>query len=601
MAPPDTFANYPLPIEGPAVDYEPRGPSKILVLKGLPLKLASAIVPHSSMLQRLSGSLLGLDMIHKIDGLDKIPGTSQANVTPLGPRRDMVEFGPDLLRPRFPHSTARYYSIADYHELYKSGQVTPLQVIKALLPLTKPSKGTTRPPYHDAWAAWLGKEYVAIEAARASTQRYAAGKPLSVLDGVPVGVKDDIAVEGYITQFGLKYDASAACFKDKEKSLWPIRKWQDAGAIVIGKLRLQQYGGDMSGLNVIHGTPTNHLNTAYCPGGSSSGPSSAVCSGIIPVAMATDGFGSVRGPASFCGVYALKPSHDRTVAMNCSSGTIGAMAANVADLIIAYRLMSQPDPECPIQGQFAVSVPPDPTAKKVLGVFGDWWKQADGCVSRACHAALDWFVAERSYELVDISIPFLTEALMASVVEMMFVIEQIFRHGGSNAADRFSLLEPPTKLTFAVTSAQASAVYLAKVNALRTLLMRHMAFLFQKHPGLIIVTPTTPMAGLPRCPIDEAYNKNDINLIFQIHVYTFLSSYTGTPSLSAPVAYVDPKQGVGKLPVGLMATGEWGSEEQLLSWAAEAEEYLHCFYPEGRRRPASWLDVMGLVRGAKGE
>ncbi|PHH58509.1 hypothetical protein CDD81_5546 [Ophiocordyceps australis] len=601
MAPPETFANYPPPTEGPAVSYEPRKSLKLPVVRGLWLLLASEIVTRSSMLQRLLWNHLGFDVVHKIDGLDELPATLQPTVTPLGPRRGMVEFGPDLLRARFPHSPARYYSIADYHELYKSGEVTPLQLLEALLPLTKPSEGTAGPPYHDAWVDWHGKEHLALEAARASTQRYAAGKPLSILDGVPVGVKDDIAVEGYISHWGLKYDASVACFKAQEKSEWPVRKWQEAGAIVIGKLVMHQLGGETNGPNVAHGTPTNHLNTAYYPGVTSSGPASALCSGMITVAMGTDAGGSVRIPSSFCGIYGLKPSHDRTVAMNSSSYTIGPMAANVADLTIAYRLMAQPDPECRIQGQFAVSTPPDASAKKVLGVFGDWWKQADGCVVHACQAALDWFVAERGYELVDISVPFLSEGSMALIAHYLVENAQAIRHRASNVADGLSLLGPVGKMNLFTAAAQVSALDLAKNNALRTLMMRHVAFLFQKHPGLIIMTPTMPMAGWPRKPGDEAYGVSDFNTGVRSTMYTFLSNFTGIPSLSAPVAYVDATQGEGKLPVGLMAMGEWGSEEQLLSWAAEAEEYLHCVYADGRRRPASWLDVMGLVRTVKEE
>ena len=81
-------------------------------------------------------------------------------------------------------------------------------------------------------------------------------------------------------------------------------------------------------------------------------------------------------------------------------------------------------------------------------------------------------------------------------------------------------------------------------------------------------------------------------------LYTFLANMTGLPAVSAPVGYVDPEQGEGRLPIGLMAVGEWGCEEQLLGWAKEVEDYLHEKYDGGRVRPKSWLDVL---RAAKTE
>lgn len=106
------------------------------------------------------------------------------------------------------------------------------------------------------------------------------------------------------------------------------------------------------------------------------------------------------------------------------------------------------------------------------------------------------------------------------------------------------------------------------------------------------------MIGWPIVPGDEAYGMSDTNTTIRNMLYVFLANLTGTPSLSAPVGYVDPDQGEGKLPIGLMATGEWGSEEHLLAWAGEVEEYLHNATEFGRRRPSEWLDVVDLVKGA---
>jgi Asp-tRNA(Asn)/Glu-tRNA(Gln) amidotransferase A subunit family amidase len=149
----------------------------------------------------------------------------------------MLDFEPELLTSKYASSNARYYSISDYHELYKSGKTTPLKVVETLLSLT-----TGSGKYSDAWADAHGAEKLALEAAKASTERWAAGNPIGVLDGVPIGVKDDTDVEGYINHTGMKYNSSLACFAVKKESLWPVKKLQEAGAVVLGKNKMHELG-----------------------------------------------------------------------------------------------------------------------------------------------------------------------------------------------------------------------------------------------------------------------------------------------------------------------------------------------------------------------
>lgn len=342
------------------------------------------------------------------------------------------------------------------------------------------------------------------------------------------------------------------------------------------------------------GTPTNRLNEAYYPGGSSSGAASALAAGLVPICVGTDAGGSVRIPASWNGLYGLKTSHHRTGFMNSTICITGPLAANVADLRLAYRLMAQPNPECSIQRRFGQSMPPPASAKPVLGFFKQWWEQADPAVYEACKQALDWFTSSRGYDLVEISIPLLGEAQLAHALIGLTELAESARRRTLNPADWLTPCGPAAKVLLSVASQTGAADWL-KANAMRTLVMRHLASLFQKHAGLLILTPTTPFAGWPKRPGDETYGLSDGDMTLRSILYVFLANLTGTPSLSAPVAYVEPEQGDGKLAVSLLATGEWGSEEQLLAWAADAEEYLHCVYQGGRRKPPSWVDVMDLA------
>lgn len=153
----------------------------------------------------------------------------------------MIELGPNLLTAKQRKQDTHYYSASDYHAMYKSGKVTPLQVTQVLLELTS-SASKTASIYQDAWADTYGADKIALEAAQASTERYAAGTPLGILDGVPIGVKDDISVKGYVNHEGMKYQKGIKFFNTREESLWPIQKLQEAGAVVIGKNRMQELG-----------------------------------------------------------------------------------------------------------------------------------------------------------------------------------------------------------------------------------------------------------------------------------------------------------------------------------------------------------------------
>jgi Asp-tRNA(Asn)/Glu-tRNA(Gln) amidotransferase A subunit family amidase len=130
------------------------------------------------------------------------------------------------------------------------------------------------------------------------------------------------------------------------------------------------------------------------------------------------------------------------------------------------------------------------------------------------------------------------------------------------------------------------------------MLMQHLAFLYQKYPGLIILTPTTPMNGWAIAKeVDLKYGITDGNTSIRNMEYVWLANFCGNPAISCPVGYAEPAKGKGRIPVGLMAMGEWGAEDQLLDWGKECEGYLNGVYPGGRQRPANWEDVVVLAQG----
>ena len=112
----------------------------------------------------------------------------------------MLDLEPELCQPQPTGLAGRFLSVADYHELYKSGVVTPVNVVSEMLRLMNPVHEPVS-PYAAAWTQTHPHE--ALDAAQASAERWAAGKPLSFVDGVPFGVKDDLAVEGFVSRMGM--------------------------------------------------------------------------------------------------------------------------------------------------------------------------------------------------------------------------------------------------------------------------------------------------------------------------------------------------------------------------------------------------------------
>ncbi|KAI1471129.1 amidase signature enzyme [Daldinia caldariorum] len=591
------FSGYPLAKEGPDTAYIP-AQDKNPPLRGLTLVIAAKLLNYFPSLAKASWKNAKLGCLKDIPELDPYDWHLQPIVTPLiadGVVQTKAEITPDLYERHPDDIAGRFFSAADYHELFKSGKLTPLHVAKAILPLI--TKGQNPPAkYESAWS--VVKEDLVLEAAKKSTERYAAGQPLSVLDGVPIGVKDDTDVEGYISHVGRPFDPSDPFFQPATSTIWPVAQLVASGAIIIGKQVMHELGSDVSGCNPHWGTPINWNNKSYYPGGSSSGGGSAISSGLVPISIGTDAGGSIRVPASFNGAYGLKPTLHRTYTMRSSICAIGPLAATAKDLTIAYRLMTAPNPEDPIQGAFALSVPPSPSAKKTIGIYHEWFNQASPDVLDAAKKAIAYFKEKLGYEVVDIKIPYVQEAQYAHGA---WALTEAISNHTSHAVDKtrpFAGLNSCNQLLLAMASC-TSATDLLRYGQMRGLLMGHLAFLWKKYPGLLVLTPTVPEAGWPIHPGDQAYGFSDGNLTMRNMMYIWLANSTGCPAVTAPVGYVDPDQGEGKLPVGLMAMGEWGAEEQLLAWATEAETYVNEVYEGGRYRPQEWADVVELGKAVE--
>ncbi len=221
------------------------------------------------------------------------------------------------------YPASRYYSIADYHALYLSGELTPTEVATALLPLIR-RDGTRSGAHAHAW--FDTKDDLVLRAAAASTLRYQTKSHRGPLDGVPTAVKDEYALDEYATGLGSVNDYTGETLEDGSATSWPARKLEEAGCLLLGKLHMVEFGLDTPGSNPNHPLLPNPYNAGYYTGGSSSGSAYAVAAGLIPIALGSDGGGSIRIPAAFCSVYGLKPTHGRVSYQNVTNTFVGQEA-----------------------------------------------------------------------------------------------------------------------------------------------------------------------------------------------------------------------------------------------------------------------------------
>lgn len=293
----------------------------------------------------------------------------------------------------------------------------------------------------------------------------------------------------------------------------------------------------------------------------------------MPIALGADGGGSIRIPSSFCGIWGLKPSHGRISGAPSQSlaptvGVLGPMAASIDDLALAYRVMATPAPalEDPISAQFPYPAPYDQDSKrsKTIGIVRDWVDRAESPVRAVLDRALDYY-REQGYDIIEITIPYLPEGQRAHALTIMAEI------ASGIEASNIRHLTAPNKVLVSMGMYQITAQDLLASQRLRNMLMTHLAHLFKTHPGLLIVTPTTPIPGWHiNGEGDLSHGLSDAKYSVRNMEYVWLANFLGCPAISCPAGYA-PESGV---PIGLMAMGEWGTEEELIAFARDGEAIL---------------------------
>ncbi len=273
--------------------------------------------------------------------------------------------------------TAHAPSFHEAAQSFAEGKDTPRAFLERCLETI-----AVREPVVRAWVVM--NEAGAREAADASTQRWRDGRPLSSIDGMPLGIKDLLETRDMPTQMGCP--AYRGNFPKRDNAaVWALRQ---AGAVVLGKTVTTELGGAHPG------PTTNPFDPRRTPGGSSSGSAAAVGAGMVPAALGTQVGGSVIRPASYCGNVALKPTQggiNRGERQATSMSTTGIHAGCIADMwqvAIEITRRAGGDPGRP--GLFGPPTPPAARRPAVLGVMEtEGW----GALDDASKAAFEQVIA----------------------------------------------------------------------------------------------------------------------------------------------------------------------------------------------------------------
>jgi aspartyl-tRNA(Asn)/glutamyl-tRNA(Gln) amidotransferase subunit A len=426
----------------------------------------------------------------------------------------------------------------------------------------------------------------ALEAAEQIDARLAAGEDVGPLAGVPIAVKDNLCTTfGYTTcaskileRFAAPYDAHV------------IERLVAAGAVIVGKTNLDEFAMGSSTENSGFFPTRNPWSLDYVPGGSSGGSAVAVAARMVPGAIGSDTGGSIRQPASFCGVTGLKPTYGRVsryglVAYGSSLDQIGSLTRDVRDAALLMNVIAGHDS----RDSTSVDAPvPDyaaglgrPLHGLRIGVPAEYFGEGlDADVRAVAEAAIDVY-REQGAEVVDVHLPHLPYCVACYyVIATSEASSNLARYDGvhygyrSAAADDYVDMYCRSRQegfgaevrrrimlgTFALSSGYYDAYYL-KALKVRTLIRRDYEQAFERCD--VIAGPAAPT---PAFRIGEKVD--DPLAMYLLDIYTSAVNLAGIPGIVVPAG----RTGAG-LPVGLQLMGPYFAEDKLLRVAHEFQRH----------------------------
>lgn len=446
-----------------------------------------------------------------------------------------------------------FQSASELARRIASREISPVDLVKAVL-----ERADRLEPAINAFVE-INRD-AALAEAGAAEKAVMAGSSLGVLHGVPISVKDNIKIKGRPMRSGSLSTANVVPTEDAAV----ITRVRKAGAIIIGKTALPEFAHKMFTDSALHGITRNPWNLGRTPGGSSGGASAALAGGIAPLAIGTDGGGSIRGPAAWAGVAGLKATLGR-IPLEANSDAfskfafVGPMTRKVEDLALLGRVMSGEhcyDPYSLASLEPITSAKADGAAKGLrvgwIEHFGPYRTDAEvGKITRAALSSLEQqgaIVDELRDPCFDDVYSIYT--VLASSAQAARIGPLVERWG--NTMDR--------SLTLRIERGNSySSVDYLQAQERRTALFLAVQKLFERYD--VIATPTVPVAAPPV----EVSKSLDANSTADWGGALYPFNLTGHPGISIPVGLASG------LPVGLQLVGPWYAEQRLLDVSALLE------------------------------
>ncbi|MCM1322039.1 MAG: Asp-tRNA(Asn)/Glu-tRNA(Gln) amidotransferase subunit GatA [Bacteroides sp.] len=517
------------------------------------------------------------------------------------------------------------FSIADIKNAFRSGSCSAEQLVRFAAETFAADQSSGVPLnafleiYDDALAAAQAADEEITAALRAGTlDSLFAQKPLI---GIPFAVKDNISVKGkratcsskILEGYTAPYDATV------------IARLKAAGAIPIGRCNQDEFAMGSSTEYSIYGPTRNPIDRAYVSGGSSGGSAAAVASNQALFALGTETGGSVRLPASYCGVYGLKPTYGvlsrwGVVAYGSSLDQVGIIGHTPADIALPLSVMAGADfyddtsADLPgaetIRGEYGAFAPAsaDSLAQLKIAVPKQFLESEglDAEVAAVFEYTKNWFTEKgASVEVVDI--PVLNAAIASYyVIALSEAASNLSRFDGIRYGKRLDTGEgydelyiqtrssgfgPEVKRRIVignyVLSEQFSGDCYKKGMAVRARIQREISQLFDSFD--LILCPTCPTAAF------RLGQKVDDPLeMYLSDLFTTFVNLARIPSLSVPAGYTSPDENGVRLPIGVQFAGAMFGEEKILRIAQAWE----CDHP-GCGVPVAGSDAFSAAQRIK--
>ena len=448
-------------------------------------------------------------------------------------------------------------SASEMRRRVTAGELSPVEIVEACLARIEQHNGTI-----NAVVTFNDK---AVDEARALQERLAAGDDPGPLTGVPVGIKDVTETAGMRTTY------ASPMFKDyvPDTDALVVRRFKEAGAIILGKTNTPEFATGGHTFNDVFGATRNPWDTEVSAGGSTGGGAAGLASGMIALAQGTDLGGSLRIPASFCGVVGLRPSPGMITTWPSEflwddmevTGGMGRAAEDVALLFAAVAGGSKIAPvRQSIKGRNFVDVVQQgmPSGVKIADCPDIAGIGIDEEIQAVCReAATELGQSGASVDEIELDLSYGWSAFLA--LRALWMVAR--QHSRLDVLDEFG----PNLAANVRAGFELKSEELARAHRDRGRIWEQFYEFFRSYDYLL-----TPCMAVPPFPVEQNYPETSSGKHMKTHIdwvaLTFILSLTGLPIASVP-AGLDS----GGLPVGLQVVGGSQSEEHVLAVAQEIQ------------------------------